>query len=76
MANTHSSAYGPKMINKNAVASCVVTLQFGYVSATQRRAMSRMMKTLRRMIAGTARSARRDKMGRSDAWSRSVRRVE
>jgi hypothetical protein len=67
MANTQSSAYGPKMISRKATASCVVTLQLGYVSATHKRAMSRMMKTLRRMIAGTARSARRERMGRSDA---------
>jgi hypothetical protein len=67
IANTQSSAYGPKMISRKATASCVVTLQLGYVSATHKRAMSRMMKTLRRMIAGTARSARRERMGRSDA---------
>jgi hypothetical protein len=38
--------------------------------------MSRMMKTLRRMIAGTARSARRERMGRSEAWNCDVRRVD
>jgi hypothetical protein len=64
------------MISRKATASCVVTLQLGYVSATHKRAMSRMMKTLRRMIAGTARSARRERMGRSEAWNCDVRRVD
>jgi hypothetical protein len=76
MANTQSSAYGPKMINRKATASCVVTLQLEYVSATHKRAISRMMKTLRRMIAGTAKSARRERMGRSDAWNCGVRKVD
>lgn len=49
------------------MASCVVMVQFGYVSATQRRAMSRTMKMLRRMRTGTASKARRERIGRSDA---------